>query len=67
MALNNANYLEYLISDIMDYSMISKGKLRIVPVEFKLDSLLINIKKLFTDQCAQKKIGLTILNEVSSQ
>jgi hypothetical protein len=37
MALNNAHYLEYLVSDIMDYSMISKGKLRVVPVEFKLD------------------------------
>ncbi len=36
MAVNNAQYLEHLISDIMDYSMIQKGKLRIVPVFFKL-------------------------------
>jgi hypothetical protein len=51
MALNNAHYLEHLISDIMDYSMISKGKLRVVPVTFELNALLTNIKKLFTDQC----------------
>jgi hypothetical protein len=49
MAMNNAHYLEYLISDIMDYSMISKGKLRVVPVEFKLDALLTNIYRLFID------------------
>jgi signal transduction histidine kinase len=47
IALNSAHYLEHLISDIMDYSMIEKGKLRVVPVEFKLDLLLSNIKKLF--------------------
>jgi hypothetical protein len=49
MALNNAYYLEYLISDIMDYSMISKGKLRVVPVEFKVEALLTNIKRLFNE------------------
>ncbi len=47
MAINNAQLLEHLISDIMDYSMISKGKLRVVPVYFDLDSLLNNVKKLF--------------------
>jgi hypothetical protein len=43
MAINNAHYLEHLISDIMDYSMISKGKLRVVPVDFGIESLLLNI------------------------
>ncbi len=43
IVLTNALYLEHLINDIMDYSMISKGKLRIVPVFFQLESLLTNI------------------------
>jgi hypothetical protein len=34
IALTNALYLEHLISDIMDYSMICKGNLRIVPEIF---------------------------------
>jgi signal transduction histidine kinase len=56
MALNNTHYLEHLVSDIMDYSMISKGKLRVVPAIFKLDALLANIHKLFADQCKMRGI-----------
>jgi hypothetical protein len=34
MVLANAHFLEHLVSDIMDYSMICKGKLRVVPAIF---------------------------------
>ena len=60
MALSNGHLLDFMIADILDYSMISTGQLRVVPENFQLRAVTDQIFQLFIEQFRMKEVELKI-------
>ena len=55
-----ARHLLSIINDILDYSKIEAGMLRLSPVPFKLEDLKNSLNDLFADRCREKGLEFAI-------
>jgi len=61
MGINTSNLLQAMICDILDFTQIKQGKLRIVANPFRLEETLHEIKNIFDFMCKQKNLSFRLM------